>query len=330
MTRDEFKNILAKWCQDTNLDYLGLQDLKRDIDFLEHVLYNDYSPTSAGLHLDFRARLSAWVGNLDTETDQQTLLITLKYLLFVSKDNITATYRTAYTKNVIQWLCDLKQPSMFDGTAETVVRECLSETRFTEITGSFNLQEFIRINSLIDGLRYTWLQHAVDWNRNNFRRDVLDFGSQTPKKYLVLFEDFVGSGEQMSEILDFAVSIPDVEILLCPIFICPAGKIVAEQYAATNAHLTYSPVQELSADWLIAPNSTINEPTDFVAIRELITRVHPRIAGGRQDFGAFGFNDTGALVVKHDNCPDNTIPVIHKFTDEEWAPLFFRVPREQP
>lgn len=329
MTRLEFQGLLAKWCQDTNLDHLGLQELKRDIEFLEHVLYNDYHPTSAGRHLDFGGRLSAWIGNLDDETDQQTLLTIFRYLLFISRDNFEAAHRTAFSKNVIQWLFELNRPNIFNGTAENVLRECLRRTKYTEITGSFRLEEFIRINDLNDNLRYTWLQHVVDWDRNNFRLNHLNFGSAEPKQYLVMFEDFVGSGSQMSEVLDLAVLIPDVEILLCPLFICPTGHILAEQYAADYAHLTYSPLLELASDYLISPVTIINEPTEFVAIRELINRVQPRVAGGRQDFGPFGFGEIGALVVKHDNCPDNTIPAIHKLTPEEWNPLFYRVSREQ-
>lgn len=329
MTRLEFQNLLSLWCQSTELDSLEIQELKRDIEFLEHVLYNDYTPTSQGRHLDFGGRLSAWIGNLNDEADQQTLLTIFRYLLFISRDNFEASHRTVFSKNVVKWMMDINNLNVFDVNTAQTLTDCLNSTRYSQITGSFRLQEFIRINGLDGQPRYTWLEHFDGWNRNNFCRDYLNIGTANPIQYLVLFEDFVGSGSQMSDILELAIRIPNVNILLCPLFICPGGKTVAEHYAALNPRLTYSPLLELSPNYLVGPAANINEPEGFAAIRELITRIHPRVAGGQQEYGPFGFGETGALVVKHDNCPDNTIPVIHKPNLEEWSPVFYRVPREQ-
>lgn len=329
MTRSEFQALLTKWCQDLTLEHLCLQELKEDIEFLEHVLYNDYHPTSQGRHSDFGGRLSKWIGNVDNEADQRTLLTFFRYLLFISRDNFEAAHRTAFSKNVVRWLLELNQPNIFDNGTAQVLQTLLNRTRYTQITGSFRLEEFIRINGFDGEPRYTWIEHLPGWNRNNFRRDYLDFGSATPVEYLVMFEDFVGSGSQMSEVLDLAVQIPDVHILLCPLFICPAGNAVAERYATNNPNLTYSPLLELSENYLVTPAPSANEPSEFNAIRELITRVHPRVAGGLQEYGAFGFGNTGALIVKHDNCPDNTIPAIHKLSVGQWDPIFYRVSREQ-
>ena len=329
MTRAEFQELLAKWCQDENFNSLRLLELKQDIEFLENVLYNDYQPTNHGAHADFGSRIATWIGNLDNETDQQTLLTILRYLMFISRDNFEAAHRTAYSDNVVKWLLNINRIDIFNPNAAITLNACVASTLFTQITDSFRLNEFLRVNNISgQSSRYNWHDHPNNWDRDAFCRDRLNSASDRPFRYLVLFEDFIGSGTQMKEIIDRAVTIENIQILLCPLCICPKGANTAREYARKYPRFTYSPVLELDDKYLISRVSKPGEPIEFGRIRDLAIKIHNKIRNGNQEFGPFGFQDTGALIVKHDNCPDNTLPVIHKSNPPDWFPIFLRVSRE--
>jgi hypothetical protein len=82
----------------------------------------------------------------------------------------------------------------------------------------------------------------------------------------------------------------------------------------------------------IQKGQVAGEDALFTATRELINRIHLTVSNGVvpnpfiKPYGPFGFADTGALVVMHSNCPDNTVPIIHHSSDT-WDPLFPRSSR---
>lgn len=334
MTRAEFQMLLATWCQDTTLDNLDLRQLKADVEFLEANLFGDYHPTSQGNHLAFGDRLARWIGNCADDADRRNLFLMFKHLLYISRDNFDTAYRTAFSKCIMSWLIECTGVNVFDINASAQLEECLSKLLFTRITDSFGLPEFIRVNGLHGRSdRYTWSEHLRGWSRNDFCLNRLDRGLPSEKKFLVLFEDFVGSGSQMETAVNFAVSlaneIPDLKILLCPLFICPGGSARAKALSAANPCLSYLPVLDFNEKFFLKPNPINGEYPDFQNFRELVTRLHPMVTNGLQDYGPFGYMDSGAFIVKHDNTPDNTLPVIHRQKEGSWEPVFFRASREQ-
>lgn len=333
MTRSEFQKVLATWCQDTRLDNLGIRQLKADVEFLEGNLYADYQPTSQGAHLGFGDRLARWIGNCTSDDDRRNLFLIFKHLFYISRDNFNTAYRTAYSRFLMSWLIECTQVDVFADNASNQIERSLSKLLFTQVTDSFRLPEFIRINGLHGQDRYTWSEHVNQWNRNEFCLNRLNRGDETEKKFLVLFEDFVGSGSQMRTAVNHAVSIaqeiPDLRVLLCPLFICPDGDALARNLASTHQCLSYMPVLSFNPEFFVKLNGMPDEHSDFQGFRELISRVHPRVSNGMQDFGPHGYSNTGGLIVKHDNTPDNTLPIIHRQKQGTWEPIFFRASREQ-
>ena len=332
MTRPEFQSLLASWCQDTTLDTSALTQLKDDIEFLEGNLFGDYRPTSQGAHLAFGDRLAKWIGNCTTDADRRTLFLIFKHLFFISRDNFDSAYRTAYSKCIISWLIGCTNVNVFEADAAAQIESSLSKLVYTQITDSFRLVDFIHLNGLHGQTRYTWEEHKEGWLCADFCDRRLRRGHANEKKFLVLFEDFVGSGSQMLTAVKNAVSIvheiPDLQVLLCPLFICPVGHRLATRLAAQHPCLTYLPVLAFERKFFVRPKPVNREYSDFASFRELVKRVDPLVSTGVQDFGPFGYRNTGALIVKHDNTPDNSLPIIHRRRPGTWEPVFFRTSRE--
>lgn len=331
MTRLEFQTLLRNWCIEDADESLGIEELKRDVEFLERELYHEYTVTEHGDHGSFGYRLARWISCLDNPDDQKTLYGILRHLFFIGTSEQKAAYRTAYSKHILQWIMHVHAIDPFSVDARQEVIDQLAKTRFTEVTDSFGIRSFCLLNGIQgEDTRYKWEGNTSDWDAVTFRRDVMKQNQpyETEKTNLVLLEDFVGSGSQMEEAVQLAISLgPDVEILLCPLFICPDGADLARNLAYANEHLTFSPILEFERRFFITPDEKTGEHKDFQKIRDLLIKIHPKIEGIQQEYGPFGYRRTGGLIVPASNCPDNTIPAIHREKQNSWEPLFLRTSR---
>ncbi|MCQ0090264.1 hypothetical protein [Roseovarius sp. M141] len=328
MTRAEFRTILQRWCLEDARDADGIEDLKRDLEFLERELFHEYSVTAYGGHANFGARLAYWIGNLNNDADRKELYRVLAHLFFIGRGEQEAAYRTAYSKHVMQWLMRVANIDPFQNNASQMLAQELAATRFTEVTDSFGIRAFCTANQIqTEALRYKWEGNTENWDPAAFRRSVLDedANGNVVRKNLVLLEDFVGSGSQMLDAVDLAVSLgPEVNVLLCPLFICPEGADEARNRSNAINHFDYSPVLEFDQRFFISPAPLADENPEFARIRRLLQKIHPLIQGGPQEYGPFGYRQTGGFVVPYANCPDNTVPAIHKRMEDSWRPLFLR------
>jgi len=333
MTRAEFQKLLRKWCQEDDSDFLGFRELKNFIEFLESVLFHEYAPTAHGDHGEFGARLARWIGSADSDANRQTLYLMLRNLIFIGQNEISASYRTAYSKIFLSWLIEQTDICVFDEGAADQLRQAQSSALFTQITDSFGLQFFLRANHLHgQNDRYTWEQDLPNWDRENFQQTRIVRQNRPDIQFIVLFEDFVGSGTQMAEAVCNACSLGNgFKILLCPLIICPEGAQLAEDLERRYENLCYRPVLGVASKFFIGENPIPDENREFAEIRQCLLDIHPKVMGGaqaQQNFGPFGYRDTGAFIVKYDNCPDNSVPAIHRRNGEDWHPLFFRTSRE--
>lgn len=309
----------------------GIEELKRDIEYLEKELYHEYEVTSQGDHGNFGYRLARWIGCADSEQDQKALYAIFRHLFFIGAKEQKAAYRTAYSKHILQWLMKVGNADPFSGNSKNNLEEQLRQTRFTEITDSFGIREFCILNGIQgEHVRYRWDGNLVNWDSDWFLSEVLNHGQEHvgEKTNLVLLEDFVGSGSQMSDALELALSLgPHINILICPIFICPEGTRRCRELEARYDNLTFSPVLSFEPRFFISPEETEGEHPDFGALRETLLRLHPKVEGVDQEYGPFGFGSTGGFVVPFSNCPDNTLPVIHRRKENSWEPVFLRTSR---
>lgn len=303
-------------------------------DFLEQNLYAEYVPARVGAQGGFGVRLAEWIGSADREADRQALYLLLGRLVFLGQDQMMAGYQTAYSRNIASWLMGVEDLPFFGGDTEARLTSAVDETAFTEITDSFGLGSFLRLNNIAGhGLRFTWEQHLSTWDPDAFIRKVMLVRNGKPRRYLVLLEDFVGSGNQMEKAVNLACKLTDVErVLLCPIVICPDGGNRARKLEKRHDKLDYSPVMELPKEAFISKVATPNEHKHHDLIRKALLSLHKLVKGTKgswpQETSAFGYEETGAVFCKFDNCPDNSVPVLHHRSDSGWSPLFPRTDRD--
>ncbi|MCY3689900.1 MAG: hypothetical protein OXG90_13115 [Gammaproteobacteria bacterium] len=336
MTTEEFRTLLASWCAAEAEDSLSddFSKIRSLTDFLEQVLYVKYEPAEVGNHGEFGVRLAEWIGSAESEADRRALYLLLGRLVFLSRDQMKAGYRTAYSRNIASWLMDVEGLPFFGTDTEARLNAAVEKTAFTEVTDSFGLANFLRWNNVAGhGSRFTWEQHLSTLDSNVFMQNVMRFGTGTPRRYLVLLEDFVGSGNQMAKAVHLACSLPNVErVLLCPIVICPDGSEYARELANRCGKLDYSPVMELPEEAFISEDETPDEHKHHGLIRNALLSVHTLVKGTPdswpQETSAFGYEETGAVFCKFDNCPDNSVPVLHHRSDLGWSPLFQRMARD--
>ena len=303
-------------------------------DFLEQVLYAEYEPVRVAAQGEFGVRLAEWIGSASSEADRQALYLLLGRLVFLGRDQMMAGYRTAYSRNIASWLMDVEGLPFFGVDTEVKLNSAVEDTVFTEITDSFGLGNFLKWNNIAGrGLRFTWEQHLSTWDSDAFIRDVMHSSAGIPRRNLVLLEDFVGSGTQMAKAVNLACSLTNVErVLLCPIVICPGGGECARKLVKKHRKLDYSPVMELPEEEFISEVEISGEHNHHGLIRRALLSLHTFVRGTPgswpQETSAFGYQETGAVFCKFDNCPDNSVPVLHHRSDLGWSPLFLRTARD--
>lgn len=327
--QSEFIERVSHWINADPDNLLGLRGLKAKVDFLTDILYGEYRPTLVGTHGEFKFRLAQWIDSAPNDAQKKLMFMLLDHLFFVGKHEFDAMYMTAYSRHIAQWILSKEKINLSARSAWDETKLALNKTLYTAVTDSFNIGDFIRLNSIQGAnTRFIWEQALkTGWDPQNFENNAM-----SGKDKIVLLEDFVGSGSQMKDSVIAACELPSQpQVLLCPLIICPDGADLARNLCQKYASLTYAPVLELSRKDFVAPKAQRDEPALFEEIRTLVADVHPYVSGTApwlQNYGPFGYGGTGALIVKYDNCPDNTLPLFHRKSDTPWNPLFFRVSRE--
>ncbi|NMM28830.1 MAG: hypothetical protein HHJ12_16450 [Glaciimonas sp.] len=316
---------LAEWISADPDDVTGIRNLKIKIDFLSQVLYKEYRPTMAGVNGEFQFRLAKWIGSATSDDHKKLMFLLLEHLFFVGKNEFDSLYLTAYSRHIATWLLVEGQIDFTAPDAKDQVRAARDSTLFSAVTDSFNIGDFLRINSIQGAeFRFVWEQAIkVNWDPVEFERVAM-----AGKNRIVLLEDFVGSGSQMERAVRTACTLPGApEVLLCPLIICPAGAILAKNLVQEYTNLTFKPVLELNSTDFVQRISEPGEPAIFSEFRILVEALHTKIAGSQdwtQDYGPYGYGGTGGLIVKYDNTPDNTLPILHHASNTPWHPLFLR------
>lgn len=297
------------------LDYDAIQYLGRK-------LYDDYEPAQFDV---FEDRLDRWLHNATDEADQQDLFRLLSGLFFVGRSEFESLCRAAHHGPVLRWL--VKQLGVDIGSPEsaTALAAGIGETWFCSITDSMRINSYLKVNQL-EGR-----SHQPDW------RSLRKFGdagklrvfiTENGIRRVVLLEDFVGSGTQMRSAVSFAAQLdPNLQILACPLVICPDGLAVGDALSNQFLNVTFDPVLTIAATMLIKPEAQLHEPPLHAAIRSLTQRVRERLAApGRDEEGFHGYRQTGAVFAMYSNCPNNSLPILRDRTDR-WSPLFPRIRR---
>ena len=290
------------------------------IRFLGRKLFDKYEPTQFDA---FEDRLLAWLNNLDSERDRQLLLRLLVDLFFVGRKEFESLYRSVYTGTISKWIIDECGLDPFSTDINAEIRNHLNQSWICPITDSLRINSFLKVCNL-KGTEYRpdWKSMAVFADASK----IDSFISENKISRLILLEDFVGSGTQAEDALNFiGETLSPVAVLVCPLIICPSGHLLFQDIAANYANFSYSPGMVIPETEFLKHQANSSDSEFTQQLRELFKKLKGTLNSSTIK-GMYGFKGTGAQVTMYSNCPNNTLLVYHRDTDK-WKALFPRVGR---
>lgn len=295
-------------------------------EFLAEHLFNDYEPDAAlkGHSPVFRRRLGAWIDGCAQEEDRRTLFRLVDHLVFIGRHEMVALQQSALRSKVIPWLIEQVGIDPMDPDYDAQVAKALRATIFCPLTDSMRINAFFHVNGLVgQRLRpdFSSLAKLGDVKK------VKEHLAADETKYLVLLEDFVGSGNQVSDALEFAALQLGVPVAAVPLVICHTGDERIGHLSSTLQNLHYAPVLVLAQHLFVHQHPLGGEPPYFGDLRQTINATQRQVLGRRArrstHLTAYGRDSTGGLVVLYSNTPNNSVLLLHQAT-ESWRPLFRR------
>lgn len=291
-------------------------------------LFHQFEPTKKISHRisrDFMIRLESWLACFESAEDRWIAFRSIEYLFFIGHQEFEELYRCAYEHIIKPWLIDIAEINIFAEDACDLLNNELKATWPCPVTDSLRINGFLHVTGLEgQSIRPDWLSLRELASPEKIEEYKLKKGI----KYLILLEDFVGSGGQISRALKFASENFSGPILVVPLIICAPGdraiKVAIDKLDRNNVH--YHPVSVLSDSCLITEAATEGEPSLFPKLREVL-KVGYETMGFPLEGEEYGWKKIGSLVVMYSNCPNNTPPIYHQVS-KTWAPIFPRSERE--
>jgi hypothetical protein len=346
MAEEAFK-LAEKW--DRSADngplererYDDFTTIFRTVDFLEKELYRQYDPTCSPQYRDYLTRLRDWLANTDDEDAQRVLFEFAPRLTFLGEKEFDSLYQATFNGPIARWILDLLNIRLDDPDLnDSLSRELHQHTWYCPVTDSMNISTFYHVNGIVGIEHRPDFRSLAKFGDKKAKERILAYmknrGSKKepphPLKRLVLLEDFVGTGEQCAETLEFAVGLdPDMQVLFVPIVICLAGakRITEMVNGGKYPNLRYEPGLELTEDTFINDASPLRDDPVGLAIRTLAISTEAQVAGSAgwpRGYSKYGFGETGATIVLHSNTPNNTLSFVHHDSDT-WRALFPRAAR---
>lgn len=321
---DPIERKVHKWVQNGENKY---GDINRKIIHLNQWLFSDYEP-ALGSGPNFITRLAKWLENVSDEEEQKLLFELVPHIFYIGREELNVLYREAYHTVFAKWLIDNVNVSFTDHNALKALNDEVVRTWFCPLTDSLRINQFYHIND-IPGKH----DHRPDW------RSLRTFGNiklisnyikENGIKRIVLLEDFIGNGGQVSKTVSFvAENFPDLPILVIPLIICPAGMEQAEKFTKLHCNIQITPVVAISENYFIHEVETKIELDFLKKMHVLAQSCYPKVSNSNivndniDPYGPLGWRKTGGLIVMHTNTPNNTLPLIHN-KSETWLPLFKR------
>lgn len=278
--------------------------------------FQEYEPDAL---VPFLNRLEKWLNNFNNAKERKTAVSALANLFFVGRNEFDALYRTAYGL-ISEWTVDQYGLDITSPQLSQIVENKVANCWICPITDSLRINGFLKINNIV-GKKY-----RPDWRslkKFSAPEAVQKFMDEECISDVVLLEDFVGSGSQIADTLEFGLSkFPNTNFLVCPLIICPTGHDTLSKLAQRYDRLEYKSAMQISDTALLNKTATAGEPNYQKNLRTILQTHKSRFScGGSQ---MLGYRDTGGILAMYSNCPDNTVPI---FRDENpnWEPLFPRI-----
>lgn len=325
----DYLDLVCAWSREAGLDF-DADFVAEKIEFLTERLFQQYTPAK-GPHPSFRERLSNWLDGVPDDVSKKVMLQLVTHIFFIGTEQFISLYQAAYHGPIKRWLVEQVGIQFLDPDAERKIATAISETWFCPVTDSMQISEFCHANRITGvDFRPDWCSLAEFGDLDKIRRHMIN----NSFKRVVLLEDFVGSGSQITPALDFAATIGHrIPFLVVPLIVCPDGLDFGIQFETDHPGFAFDPVLSLPANAFIQETPRVDEISFFQSARNVITALQLLLTGGTplngvtKPYSAFGYRKTGALVVMYTNTPDNTLPVIH-WESQTWpSPIFPRSSR---
>ncbi|MBI4256651.1 hypothetical protein HY626_01175 [Candidatus Uhrbacteria bacterium] len=325
-TRAHLASLTREWEEAARLDtdhypYCGVLDeilFHADLRFSDYIQYREEG--------EFPVRLRNWLGNVPRKREKQILFQLLPFLLFVDRWQLQSLHRDAYRRIIVPWVCNgqLTSDDILSSEYEILVRSRLKRYLLLSITESFSFPDFLHVNNL------SGLPKPRILGEDKIQVKGLVQVPAGAAEGLIIFEDFVGTGKQargvLREIRRYAAS--DKRILFVPLIMLESGlKRLLPVGERTNIEI--NPVMVITNKACLQKDPFLGELDEFKYLRALVKVTAGRVLrslGPLDDppVNAFGYGDSGALLVTCHNAPNNTLPLIHHRAPN-WNPLFRRV-----
>lgn len=291
-------------------------------------LFQQFEPTkkvSRRVEREFMVRLDDWLELFENDEDRWIAFKSVQYIFFAGQQEFEELYRCAAETIIKPWLIDIAKLDLFAENAANALQQELDKTWPCPVTDSLRINGFLHLTGLAgQSLRPDWLSMTEFATAASIK----DYQIKKNIKYLILLEDFSGSGGQICRTLKFAAKNFDGPIIVIPLIICAPGhrkiKETIEQLNLTTIY--YKPVTILGDDCLVSERPFAGEPKLFSQLRPVLKSGY-ELMRTDLDGEEYGWKKIGSLVVMYSNCPNNTPPIFHHST-ASWKPLFPRSERE--
>jgi hypothetical protein len=322
--QDPIEEKVFVWDQS---DGSKFNEINQQILHLEKRLFCDYEP-NLGPKSNFISRLNLWLDNLKDETEQKILFELVPNLFYVGREEFNVLYREAYHTIYARWVIESAKIDIYDSNVKVALNTAVKETWFCPLTDSLRINQFYHINDIPGKYDY-----RPDWRSlTKFGDDnkIKAYVEENKIKRIVLLEDFIGNGSQVSKAVKLAIRLfPEMPLLVVPLIICPKGVLSAKELTDANPNVTINPVISMSEFNFINEEIKGNNTQICLDTYALAHKSYPQVSDSDvidddvDPYGPFGWRNTGALIVMYSNTPNNTLPLVHN-KSSKWFPLFLR------
>lgn len=327
-------NKVTRWDSEGGND-VNYNDIHAFINFRAKESYNEYHP-SIGPYPAFEERLLGWLNSTDNEQYQKVMFQFIPHIFYIGSDEFVSLYISAMQEHIIPWIIDNEGIDITSQNLNQEIQRALKKVWFCPITDSMHIADFFHINNITSNgnFRPDWFSLC----RFGSHEMICDFMKEKGLKYVVLMEDFVGTGSQIlgkgpsdiNHIEDGVIGFigqffKKTKTMILPLICCPRGNERLAELSKRYNNIKCSPIITIPADMTVNSDTHSNaeSPEILRTLSTILTEMQPTYDWTD---GPFGFLETGSLIVMYSNCPNNTLPFIYQ-RRKNWEPLFPRSSR---
>jgi hypothetical protein len=325
--KSQLYEIVRKWERSARIetgDKYPYQSVLDEVLFHSDLRFDDYLQfQDAG---PFSKRLKLWLDNLYDENHKKILFRFLEHIVFIDKSQMLSLYRDSFRRMIVPWIAErhLSTNDMLNADYKIKVISSLKRYKLLTITESFCISDLLRTNDIV-GMN----KPIIIGEERKKLIDLLPIRNKSCRG-LIIFEDFVGTGNKALKILEkIAQKTPSKwKLLFIPLIILEKGYNFLEKVRSISK-FQIKPILVVPNASCISRDWSKGENRDFVFMRPIINITAKRVLEKLNNLDdapkdPFGYKGSGAFVIAYHNTPNNSLPLIHH-KSPSWSPLFRRL-----